>query len=106
MDGVACAARNCWTTRMCVTRNAPTAEKFFQSKKLQLGEITMKLQDPSNIARIHGNLWSIPTYSATISKIELDYFLKNFDTLAICNGKVRKIKFEKIQDNWYKVFSE
>ena len=80
--------------------------KFFQSKKLQLGEITMKLQDPSNIARIHGNLWSVPTYFATISKIEMDYFLETFDTLAICNGKVRNIKFEKIQDNCYKVFSE
>ena len=66
----------------------------------------MKLQDPSNIARIHGNLWSIPTYFATISKIEMDYFLETFDTLAICNGKVRNIKFEKIQDNCYKVFSE
>ena len=66
----------------------------------------MKLQDPSNIARIHGNLWSVPTYSTTVSKIEMDYFLENFDTLAICNGKVRNIKFEKIQDNWYKVFSE
>ena len=63
-------------------------------------------QRVKNISRLFHTLQNKSNYFTTIDKIEMDLLIGFFDMQFICNGKVRKIKFEKIQDNWYKVFSE
>jgi len=63
-------------------------------------------QRVKNISRLFHTLQNKSNYFTTIDKIEMDLLIGFFDMQFICNGKVRNIKFEKIQDNCYKVFSE
>jgi|CXWL01.1.fsa_nt_gi hypothetical protein len=59
-----------------------------------------------NVKRIMDNLSSYHLFNTTLTIDDVNYWLENFSDIVFCKGRVRKVKFSKITDKIYKVYSE
>jgi hypothetical protein len=58
-----------------------------------------------NVLRAMNNFSRISGWNTMLSTQEVDYWLENYSDLIFCNGVGRRVVFEKITDNNYKVYT-
>lgn len=64
----------------------------------------MNIQE--NIKRLLNNLCSSPSFNSVITKEETEAFMDTYALIQFCRGHMRKICFEKITENRFKIYSE
>ena len=58
-----------------------------------------------NVDRAVRNFYNIPSWNVNMTSKEVDYMYENYSDIVICNGRVRKIKVEKITENNFNVYT-
>lgn len=58
-----------------------------------------------NVVRMMGNMSRTPAWNGTLSVDEVNYWLENYSDVILCNGRPRKVVFDKITDKTFKVYS-
>ncbi len=59
-----------------------------------------------NVIRKMNNLCSMASYSTTMTVDDVNYWLEHYSDLIFCRGQARRVKFDKLTDKMYKVYSE
>ena len=57
------------------------------------------------VRRILNNFCSLHYFNTIMTIDEVNYFLENFDTLVFCNGRGRRVMFDKITDKNWKAYT-
>lgn len=59
-----------------------------------------------NVKRAMDNFSRSPGWNTTLTTKEVDFWLENYSDTVFCNGRLRRVKFDKITDKNYKVYTE
>lgn len=60
----------------------------------------------NNVKRAMDNFSRMQNWNTILSEQEVNYWLENYSDLIFCQGRGRRVKFLKITDKNYKVYTE